>query len=647
MYQNYQQQQQLPFSPEQVQTPYLNIGLNNPPYVPNYVGNPIVASYAPLIAASAAMLIQQESNRSPLRLFMYNQYSQNNFCNQDFDSLVVAILDYITFEMLTNRSNPEIIAQDAVPMLVGLLCAVNVKIFPELQRYTTPQFMQGINNDIMQFDMIARNIKGMQQNMGGMYPNQQQYGLPPRTGYTQPVQNQMPGRWNQSPVPTPMVGNTALFINQSRPVFEAAAPVTIGGSKYGNDSKVNPAFSTADPLKQPFAAREPNVIEASVANALREVTVSESGVDWKPTKADHYFPAYNPVHQVLYYMLDSDNNIVDINLKERTDPIMDYERHSLSTVFGSSPKELSFASIDTTLNNIRNGINEINAATELLNDSENDPSIDKNDPSIVTYVKKETIAETSLQVAWLIGALDRLQATDKIPDVYRAYARIAEPIVGEKDESDAIKNFGISKTFIELREKLDSSVNDISHELWGMANLKMTDLINRILKQNLSIPKLSIDSFVNDIQDLIEYLGNKYGTVIQDAFMKHQRDHIAATFQLMYEGIDDELTSDFMTDRSFVVAPKITYLASDYSLTHLNCTAFELEVELSKETAAVVTETYTPLMHALLDGLFKDVDTHTEHSYFDRHLIRTSDSRVLEATKGYVGENVYLLTLIK
>ena len=74
--------------------------------------------------------------------------------------------------------------------------------------------------------------------------------------------------------------------------------------------------------------------------------------------------------------------------------------------------------------------------------------------------------------------------------------------------------YGASKSFIELREKLDNTVNEVSGELWSIANRKMTKLVNRILKQNLSISTLSIDSFVHDNQDLLTTLLEKQGQLI-------------------------------------------------------------------------------------------------------------------------------------
>jgi len=634
MYQPFQQQAVLPFSCDQFQNQFLNITLNNPPYVPQYQGLPQIQQIAPVVAAAAALEIQQNAQKNQLRVFMFNQYSQNNFANQDFDALVTVTLDYITMELMNHRyPSAEMAMQEAVPFIVGLLCAVNVQIFEALQQYVQPQLTQGIRNDIAQFQQIASAVKNMRMQMNSGMNVQQPYQQP-MAGFN--------ARGTMAPVGN---GNTGLFSGgQSMNTFGRASDSTVGSTKYGNDT------ATVDVLRQPFNPRGATVTTNEIPNVIdkpirKQVLAATSGISWKPLKDVQYLPAYNPTTHELYYVVDGDNNILEITLKERAVPLMDFERHSLSTVFGPVPKGADFSNAKEVFANISEGIRKINNAVEIINADEHDEHSDV--PEVTTYIQKEVIAETSLQVAWLYGSLSRLQAPAEIPDVYRCYARIAEPIITNVDENSHVINFASAKTFIELREKIDSSIDEISSELWGACNIKMTKLINRIIKQNLAIPKLSIGSFVSDIQDLIEYLGTKFGQTIQDAFLRHQRDHIAATFQLMYPESAAIMTADFLEERQFVNTPNITYLASVYSLTYLNCTSHELNVELAKETAAAVMESELPIVYSMLKGLFVDVENHTEHSYFDRHLVRTTDGRVIEASRGALNCDVYLLTLVR
>ena len=643
MFQN--QQSALPYSAEQQQLQMLNISINTPPYIPQYTGPQPLQNIAGPVAAMVAMELQNNAQRNPLRMFMFNMYAQNNFANNEFSALVVGALDYIALTMGSGQyPSIETCAQFCVPRIVGLACAMLVMQYGALERYIDPSNVNNIRSDIQTFQSICQQIDGMKSQVNRQMNQQQMMGQ----------QNQFSVRSGYNNAPLGSTGNFGVNNNQqqqatglfsggvSRGVFgnnAASAGASAGFDRYADE---NPKHI----LQQPFAAKpvtqeQPNS-EIGVTKVItKEVAANDTDVEWTPSASYPYYPAHNPFMHKLIYTIEN-NRVIGCKVIDTEPTNMDYERHSLKSVFGPVPKEMDFSNAIKSFDQVRTGVIQLSEA--VYDDAEENK--DKYD----VFVKPGIIAETSLQQAWLNASLERLQNKDAIPDVYRAFALIAEPIVSEKDETEVIKSFGSSKTFIELREKMDSSVNEVSPGLWGSCNMKMTKTINRILKQGMGLPNLSIESFVTDIQDLIEHLGGKnYGEAIQEAFLKYQKDHIAATFQTMYEVEAAELTTMFLDDREFneKADPKITYLANMYSLTLLNCRSYDLELQLNEGTASIVTKSLCPTMYRLLKGLFDDVEQHPERSMFDRHLIRTTDSRVLECTKGHLGTDAYLLMLIK
>jgi hypothetical protein len=376
---------------------------------------------------------------------------------------------------------------------------------------------------------------------------------------------------------------------------------------------------------------------------VTEILAKESNLKWKPTVDQPYLPAYNPVEQQLVYCVNESNVIVEAKVVNRKEALMDYQLHELGTVFGNTVKETNFAGRIDTINAISVAIKKVNAASESFAK----PDADENNPEITTYIKKEQIAATSLQEAWFITEIDRLEgANGDIPDVYRAYATVAYPIVTDKDEKSVVEFYGTAETFLDLYRRLKGSVNDLDPELWNLFNRRMTKLVNRLLKQDLSIPELTIDSFALDIEDLINHLIKKYGQAVYNAFVKHQKAFIESTFMLMYPDTADHLSGMYLDGKLFKQGvPKITFMASKYSLTYLNCSSHELGLELSKNTAAMVTAEATPIVHELLKGLMDDIIAHNAH--FDRHLIRTNDLHVMEFTTGLLNEDALLLTLVK
>lgn len=385
-----------------------------------------------------------------------------------------------------------------------------------------------------------------------------------------------------------------------------------------------------------------------VSSEGKEVLATESIVQWAPSITQPYIPAYNPIIQELYYRLGSQGEVTHAIIKERAMPVMEYERHKLATVFGQPPASMDFSNNVEVSVNLLSGVKNVNTATKAIDDEK----VNGDSPEVTPFIRHSIICEASLEAAWFSGEIDRMEAVDgQLPYAYRAYARVATPTISTTDETEFVLGFGATKTFIELRDKLNGCVTDVSSELWNNANRKMTAVVNRVLMQNMSIPELSIDSFVHDIQDLIEYLNTKFGQRIQNAFLKNQKQYISSVFQIMHDSIADGMTKGYLDGITFKggVEPKITYMSSDYCLTFLNCNSFELELELSKNTSAAIYKYVSPAMYELLEGMFKQSECPVTEC--PRYLIRTNDGRVMEATVGAIAAQnegkFYLLTLIE
>lgn len=628
----YQQNTQLPYSPDRITGQFLHITMGNPPFVPQYRGDPQVEYLIPTIAAGAALEIQQNAQNNPLRTFMFNQFSENNFANSNFNDLVVLIADAITMNMRNSHyANPEALMQQAIPHLVQLFCAYNIKMFPGLTQYVNQGDLNGFYQGIQELEQLFSNINrmkngGMQQPMGGYNQNM---------GY-QPRASHMVGRQMQNLGG----GNTGIF--------------TQGGglSRTDNVNRASTRFNNdARPVNQPFTARKPVQQEQpsieitnNVPETVTEVLVTGNNVAWKPNKTQPYFPAYNPYKVEMFYKMDEDGNIIEAVLRERTKALMDYERHSLKTVFGLPPSELSFTDVEKVRDKLQASIAGINKAITVDTSGAADQVI-----HFTSYIKEGVVAETCLNSAWMNLELSRLSSMvdGVVPFIYRIYARVAEPTISmNEDESDYVEMFAGIETYIELRDKLKACVDNMSGALWNLANRKMTKLINRIIKQEMSIPGLSIESFVEDIQDLIDLIAEEYGNSGREAFLNNQTNIIKNVFKLMDPVVQVTFNEYFFDSHVFPenVQPKITYTSSDYSLTYLDCSAFELEIELAPNVGAAIIRSLTPMVYDLVSGLFKDdADLGID---FTHHLIRTNDGHTLECVRGALNKDFFILTLL-
>lgn len=665
---NNNQQPNLPYSAEQPQRGPFNIALNNPPYVPgNYQGPPILQQILPTVAAACALEIQNNARKNPLRTFMFNQYSRaegtgNAFANPDFDALVHATMEYITLEMNQNRyGNVEQAAQNCVPQMCEMLCAINLRIFPDLEAYINQNVAQTLRNTIGQFDRIAQQIGAMRnQNQGGGWSSNQGSGggwgnnnwgsggggfnnWGNNSGGTsnQPVNNRWSnsGGWgNSTPRPSTGSGNTGLFNGQDRR-HGTSSGSSAGGSRW-NDEVPNV-------VKQPYQSRDKESIvnhsnqqETQHQEQPFEASATSGLIKWVPSAKYPYLFANAPSTGELWLRQHLDGTIEPF-LKEKDETPMEYDVHATGKIFGDVPRGIELKQAAQKMAKIEDGIRELNKATAA-------PAEDKEKPEVTTFIAPNPMVETSLDAAWLVGALERLTVPqDKLPDVYRTYFRIAQPIITPNDESELLKSFAASATFIDLRNKIQAAITEgCSEGLWSRVNDKLTAMINRIMKQKLAVD-VTIDSFLGDIEALPGHLRNTYGQTVQQAFLKNERAEIQAAFILLDNGTTDEMTKRFLDERAFPndAKPVLTYLTSAYTLTYMNLLSYELDIDLMKDRGSLVTDTLTPVLYLMLDGLFQDV---SERSIpYERHLFQTNDGRILEAARGYLGEKSFILTLVK
>jgi hypothetical protein len=618
----------LPYVANQLVVPFLQIGIGNPTHIPNIPVPPQIAPAMPLLVSAAEIEIQSKAYQqgTPLRVFFHNEHARNNFMNPEFDSLIMAI----------------------VPMLVDLLTAVNLEKYPGLVSYMDGNSMQAAQSAIQTFKQIAGDIANWRAGGRMQAPPQAQYNTNtyPQAGQT------YGGHATRFGGGQALGGGSALFGGQRA----AGAPTAGAAGSTQNDSRydaqANNYAGAGEVVKQPFQASATHPAnqqtETVVAAEPREVPGSQMA--WKPSAKYPYYFAHNPLKHELFYRINVDGTI-DTVLKEKELNVLDYERHKTSTVFGTVPRTLDLMTNRAkVLAQIENGIKQINTVEPITEMPDDVP--DGEQKPVTSFIKKEWIAENSLTAAWFFLGTERLLHPDDkgSPDVYRIYAQISKPILSDKDETQVVQDLAKCNNFLELRDKLVILAPTISAELWGLANLKMTDTVNRIIKQNLSIPKLKITDFVADIEDLQGILERKYGASIHQGFMKFQKAHIATAFMTLDNGVADKVRDDMFDGMQFPEGkrPALTFLTSNMSLTYVNFRSHELEVELATDTSAALSRAVTPVLYQLVEGLYQQAD---KAGQFDRHLIKTADGRILEASKGYIvaanGGEFYLLTLVE
>jgi hypothetical protein len=432
---------------------------------------------------------------------------------------------------------------------------------------------------------------------------------------------------------------------------------TGGAMNAGRYNTARPATDNA--AQQPFHPRQVHPKEEpmvqtqqnfdDVHEPVRELA-SSGKIKWKPSEEFPYLPAFNPETHDLYFIVTEEGKVLpDVQEKEE----MDYDRHATgASVFGGIPKNLMLDKTTETLLRIKQGVEAISGETKPAPVAEGATPV-----PFRSVVDSDIRVQWNLQTAWLQGQFTRVARASELghPEVYRIYAQIADPSVGAKDETDYVRNFHSSTSYSQLGDKLRSGANDLTPELWANLNNRMTAAVNRILRLNLGFPALSIDNFALDIEDLIEVMGKK-GNMIKKAFFERQAEVIFRAIQTLDTESGDDMRTLLINPTDFAAddAPKITWVSSYNTLTYLDARSHELGVELAAGQANQIDPALTPELFKLADELFKEISKvgidktgPKGDKLFDRHLLRTTDGRVLELTQGWLSDECYLLTLVE
>jgi hypothetical protein len=365
---------------------------------------------------------------------------------------------------------------------------------------------------------------------------------------------------------------------------------------------------------------------------------------------------YNPVKVKLMYSLDATGHTASHFVKTNMDPI-NYDRHNITTLFGRVPPNMPVLKDNATV------VAEIKEAASQALDETREVD-DEHERIHETMGLRNVIATFSLAEA-ILDARSEMEAKidrDNPPMVFQAYAQIYTPIMGKKSEYELISKLGDSSSYVELREKLVAASATASPALITDISLKLTNLMNEILRHRLSILRtpngtedLEVEDFVTDLDDLFSVLKNNFGEHgdrLYRAFIKDQQKRIQAMFnapdmdtesgQALHNSLmEGRLTSswDGREDK-----PAYTFFGPPVRLTFLNALSHDLLIQGTKGIGNVITKMHCGVLHDLAASLF-EVDP--EGLPADRQYVVSLDGRIMEITQGLFVEGTYLLTLVK
>lgn len=661
-----QMQAQLPVPADSLITPFLNINPQNPPFVPQLQVPPYMQTFVAYIAGCCAVEIQQTAQNNSMRCFMFNLNSQNNFMNQEFADTVAAACDYIQLQIMKRQhSDPGSAAAICVPRVIEMIAAANVYTYPGLQAYVPAQSSDAVNQLVQAFRQTGAEITQMKSAQA--MQAQQPAGFVQNNNFQQQPQHAPNNFVRQAPTGVSLTGQgqqASLYGGapaQGPAVRGPGGRVDRYASKAGQGME-EVSFEAGQPLQQPAAIRQAHATHAKapvakevapvktnnvpaqyadheLLNVLQDGSFLIPAVDseeiWRPNAAQPYLPAYNPSTHLLFHQIFPDGT-VGIVVKELTQAMMDWKQHNMGGVFGPAAKVQKMGAKD--MDEVWADVKALNHA-DMISDV---PPVEGVDEVVPVWIDTEWKLSTSMEAAILNVRLAHQAACMKEGKdllAFESYGSVLQITSDKEDHTAQLVRLGGVETYVGLAEKLKALKGDIPDSLWYLIDQTMTETINRVLRKNLSLG-IDIERFSDDIGQLFTYVEKK-GSVIFQAFQANQENTIRTALATIPEDQRKMMDEQLLAGIEGIC---LTYLTQETSFTVLDCMSHDLEVELQDGLAVAVLDSMVPEIYALVHGIFDRADN--VEAEFARHLILTNDLKVIEVTRGHVGKDFYLMSVV-
>lgn len=641
--------QQQMYPTDRPMTPQVQIDVNRPPVNFDVHCAPWIKPYLPYLTGIMIDIITRNA-AGPVSMHFYNHMSYNNWANNELGQEVANCADFI-FLNAGGQQDPNLIAR-IVPDYVEMRTKFEVALFPQLRNYINPQ-------DLYAFDQTAQVFGGEIQKITNLRNNVQPGASmpPPPRGYQPPAQYAPPG----SPIPAQGYQAPPPAAAQG---YQAPRPAA-AGRDYGTGT----APAATQPVHQPQPAQQyqaPVTPQAPVGNPTPqpaqatapagELLVDSDDVIWNPLPDMPHPMLYNPVRAKMAYAISQGNKTTPRAVRTNMDPI-NYDRHNIATLFGRPPENMHVVKDN---GEITDQIKS--AAHDALEESQNtDEEFERVEE---TMGLRKILSAFSLSTAIIDARTEMLARIDRKnpPMVFQSYAQIFNVLVGDKSEYDLIHKFGDSSSYIELREKIVGAAGTASPELITVVTQRLTQLMNEILTDRLSILPLSqdpvngveVEDFLEDIAPLLELLKKRgdNGERLYKAFTHDQGKRIRAMFQApkMNEesgvALHEDLTSGNLTKiwEGREDPPQYTFFGPNVRITLLNVISHDLQISGLPYVGNVISKQNSAVLYNLAESLFQVDD---EHLLPDRQLVVTKDGRILEIFEGALVPGTYLLKLFK
>ncbi len=631
MFNQQQMQGQLPYAVNQLQFP-----IGNYNFVPNIGLEPHLQQFAQLVQPMAQVLIeeiQKNSRMSPLRTFLFNQMAVQGFQNPDFAGLVKGAIEYFGYLVRRNQvQSPQQGVYKAAQEMVMFVTANNVRRFPALQQFEDPNKIQFVLNN---FDAVSSDMQ--RERMQGTYPGTvQQFGM----GGGNQFQNFQQGANFQQAAGGPTnnrnfggSGSSGIFTTNEPSRMDNVESNSGMGRSYGASQSDNSAAAASETLVQ-------EEILTHVEQNDFTVSLEEANKNWRPSDGSCYRPAFEPSHQKLVATKQGGRYFYQV--KELGENEMDPSKHRLTPLFGNSNSllvEKLKGSVEETSKVLSEAVSDAKAATN---------STPVADITLDTYsrIRLESMpVELGYDSVWVSGIIERMKRAREREGAAPIHilqwdAKVVKAVVIESaEEVDLVRRFSRMDSS-QLLMAIGNKKDRLSPATLKIIDDRLTEATNTAIKTCMSISGLNIDSFIDDWNDLVNHISNSYGEMIAAKFMAKDEEIIRNALNLMDYETSQDVTSGIYDTADGETYP-ISYFSENVSFTMLDFFSSELDLDFVKGTSALLSKVNTRVWFDLADQIFREYGDKCA-----RHLIRTTDGKVLEVKKGWLADNAYIVNIV-
>jgi hypothetical protein len=629
---------QLPFNAHGLSTQQVRFAPNNPPGQGGNFNIPQTLQYiVPFAAASFANDVTDKANNNSGRVFLFNQVTSNNYCNQAYQAGVALTLDFLCLGLVKgNYRQPEEGLQDAAAKASSMLSAGNYQQFPALQQYVSPEIVNGASQlynalpQLQQDFVIVKN----QLNNSGMQRN-----------------NQFVQHNNQG------------FNNNRASVQLNQGPHSQGTGMFSGGSvvNVNQTFNT-DPIDQKYSYLSTNPAQHQQPSKTQQVMVEDNIPDaiWVPTLAQPSPIAPNPSKNkvsLIQVLEVNQTKRAEYVLEDLTEKEMERNAHVIGPLWeGYAQETLVECEVKDRAIEFRNNVKRLTydenyrskTTAELKAQVANSTGLSAHEfneglPPFedIPFISSNFLEDAIFQVRMKGPAVYRSLA----PGIHREKVLLASPFINRTLKPGQKSVFGEIVPLLTYYHTFEDIINcmkevfDVNRPysilFLPVIDKLFTEEINSVLVNKMSA-NTKIDSFFTDILDLVPFIENRYGETFAKA-LKSVETSFTSKYLSGYFGSVElrDMFHDNLADEGSEAC--IDYVPQNLTITTLSMHSKELDFSLVSDVGTSLSEKNNPVMYAIADGIFRF--EHYSKTDFAHHLVVTIDDVIFEVHKGLIGHN--------